>query len=135
MIFKKSITAKFLAALFVILLVGQSLGTAIFIFYGRAALYDSLEKRIQRSASILAGVSAGPLQNYDYTLIDTYLQEVMKDEDITSVRVLDAAGNPIKEAAKTTAAEQSADTPFFSGKRTPLRRLIIRYSQWRKKCV
>ena len=125
MIFKKSITAKFLAALFVILLVGQSLGTAIFIFYGRAALYDSLEKRIQRSASILAGVSAGPLQNYDYTLIDTYLQEVMKDEDITSVRVLDAAGNPIKEAAKTTAAEQSADTPLFSGKTVSLKVPVV----------
>jgi methyl-accepting chemotaxis protein len=125
MIFKKSITAKFLAALFVILLVGQTVGSVIFIFYGKAALYDSLEKRIQRSAAILAGVSTGPLQNYDYTLIDTYLQEVMKDEDITAVRVLDAAGKPIKEAVKATAVGESAEASFFSGKTLSLKVPVV----------
>jgi methyl-accepting chemotaxis protein len=125
MIFKKSITAKFLAALFVILLVGQTVGSVIFIFYGRAALYDSLEKRIQRSAAILAGVTAGPLQNYDYTLIDTYLQEVMKDGDITAVRVLDAAGKPVKEASKATAVGQAAETSFFSGKTLSLKAPVV----------
>lgn len=125
MIFKKSITAKFLAALFIILLIGQSLGTLIFILYGRTALFDSLEKRIQRTAAIVAGVSSGPLLSYDYALIDTYLQEVMKDQDITAVRILDAAGKTVREAAKTSAGGQTTDTPFFAGKAMSLKTPVV----------
>lgn len=125
MIFKKSITAKFLAALFIILLIGQSLGTLIFILYGRAALFDSLEKRMQRTAGIVAGVSSGPLLSYDYALIDTYLQEVMKDQDITAVRIADVAGKTARESVKTSAGAQGAGTLFFSGKALSLKTPVV----------
>lgn len=125
MIFKKSITAKFLAALFIILLVGQSLGTLIFILYGRAALFDSLEKRMQRTAGIVAGVSSGPLLSYDYALIDTCLQEVMKDQDITAVRIADVAGKTARESVKTSAGGQGAGTLFFSGKALSLKTPVL----------
>ena len=93
MIFRKSITAKFIATVFVVLLAGQILGTVLFALNARASMFDSLEARIRRISAIAAGVSAGPLQSYDYSLIDTYLAEIINDEEITSVRVLDSTGN------------------------------------------
>jgi hypothetical protein len=94
MIFNRSITAKFLAALFVILLIGQSLGALIMVFSTRSALFDSLENRMKREASIAAGVSKGPLQSLDYAPIDAYLEEIMRDEDITAIHILDLCREP-----------------------------------------
>ena len=116
MIFNKSITAKFLAALFAILLIGQSLGAVIMIFYTRSSLFDSLENRIKRESSIAAGVSAGPLQSYDYTLIETYLQEIMKDEDITAVRILDSGGKIVRESVKKLDDDASGAGLFYKNK-------------------
>jgi methyl-accepting chemotaxis protein len=113
MIFNKSITAKFLAALFVILLVGQSLGALIMILYSRSALIDSLENRMKRESSIAAGVTAGPLQSYDYTLIDTYLEEIVKDEDITAIHVLDGGGKVVRERIKKLEDGSSAANFFY----------------------
>jgi methyl-accepting chemotaxis protein len=100
MTLRKSMTAKFLATLFVILLIGQSLGAVILILYSRSALSDSLESRMKRAAAIVADVSSGPLTSFDYTPIDTYLGEIMKDDDIVAVRILDAGGKVVKESEK-----------------------------------
>ncbi len=116
MIFNKSITAKFLAALFAILLIGQSLGALIMILYMRSSLFDSLENRIKRESSIAAGVSSGPLQSYDYSLIENYLQEIMKDEDITAVRLLDGEGKVVRESVKKLDNE-TADAGLFYKKK------------------
>lgn len=116
MIFDKSITAKFLAALFAILLIGQSLGALIMIFYTRLSLFDSLENRIKRESSIAAGVSAGPLQSNDYSLIETYLQEIMKDEDITAVRILDSGGKVVREGVKKLDNDTSGVSLFYKKK-------------------
>jgi methyl-accepting chemotaxis protein len=97
---KKSMTAKFLAALFVILLVGQSLGAVILILNNRSALANSLENRMKRAAAIVAEMSAGPLRSNDYAPIDASLRELMRDEDITSVRILEAGGKVVKESEK-----------------------------------
>jgi methyl-accepting chemotaxis protein len=97
---KKSMTAKFLATLFVILLIGQSLGAVILILHSRTALADSLKSRVDRAAAIVADVSAGPLASFDYTSIDPYLGEIMKDGDIVSVRIFDASGKAVKESEK-----------------------------------
>lgn len=113
MIFNKSITAKFLAALFVILLVGQSLGALIMILYSRSALIDSLENRMKRESAIAAGVTAGPLLSYDYALIDTYLEEIVKDEDITAIRVLDGGGKVVRERIKKLDNDSSAASFFY----------------------
>jgi methyl-accepting chemotaxis protein len=113
MIFNKSITAKFLAALFVILLVGQSLGALIMILYSRSALIDSLENRMKRESSIAAGVTAGPLLSYDYALIDIYLEEIVKDEDITAIHVLDGGGKVVRERIKKLDNDSSAANFFY----------------------
>ncbi len=113
MILNKSITTKFLAALFVILLVGQSLGALIMILYSRSALIDSLENRMKRESAIAAGVTAGPLLSYDYVLIDSCLEEIAKDEDITAIRVLDASGKVARERIKKLDNDSSAASFFY----------------------
>lgn len=113
MIFRKSITAKFIVTVFIILLAGQILGTVLFILNTRASLLDSLETRMRRIAAIAAGVSAGPLLSYDYSLIDTYLEELIDDEEISSVRILDSAGNMLKEKTKAGPVGRGSVNPFF----------------------
>lgn len=113
MIFKKSITAKFITALFVVFMVGQTLGGVFLIGFMRSALLDSLEKRIKRAAATIAGVSSGPLLSYDYALIDVYLEEIMKDEDITSIQILDSTEKVIRENMKSADADQRMINPFF----------------------
>jgi methyl-accepting chemotaxis protein len=113
MIFNRSITAKFLAALFVILLIGQSLGALIMVFSTRSALFDSLENRMKREASIAAGVSKGPLQSLDYAPIDAYLEEIMRDEDITAIHILDGGGKIVRESLKTLDNDASAGSLFY----------------------
>jgi methyl-accepting chemotaxis protein len=113
MIFRKSITAKFIAALFVVFLVGQSLGGVFLISFMRNALLDSLEIRIKRAAATMAGVSSGPLLSYDYALIDVYLEEIMKDEDITSVHILDSSEKVLRENLKAADTGVGMVNPFF----------------------
>jgi methyl-accepting chemotaxis protein len=113
MIFRKSITAKFIAAVFVVLLSGQILGTVLFILNGRTSLLYSLESRVQRISAIAAGVSTKPLLNHDYSLIDTFLDEIIRDEEITSVHILDRGGNVIRERVKTVDMSQGSMNPFL----------------------
>lgn len=121
MIMKKSITAKFITALFVVLLVGQSLSTLLLIMYTRSALFDSLEKRMKEIAGFTAGVSSGPLLSYDYALIDTYLDEVAKDGEITAIRIFDIKGTVVREKIKAQADEIKTINPFLFKKTMNLR--------------
>jgi len=113
MILKRSITAKFLAALFVILLIGQSLGALAMVFFTRTALFNSLENRVKREASIAAGVSRGPLQSSDYSSIDAYFEEIMRDEDITAIHILDNSGKVVRESVKASDNDASAGLLFY----------------------
>ncbi|MDA8083802.1 MAG: HAMP domain-containing methyl-accepting chemotaxis protein [Nitrospiraceae bacterium] len=113
MIFRKSITTKFISGFMLIFLVGQSLGGVFLISFTRSALLDSLEKRIRRAAATTAGISSGPLQSYDYAMLDVYLEEVMKDEDITSVRIYDNNDKVVRESVKAASREISSVNPFL----------------------
>ncbi|MDP2158258.1 MAG: methyl-accepting chemotaxis protein, partial [Nitrospirota bacterium] len=113
MIFRKSITAKFIATVFVVLLVAQSLGTIAFMLYIRSSFFDEVELRMKRIAAIVAGVSSYPLLSYDYSLIDTYLQEVAKDEEITSIHIFDNQGKVAREKINADSADISTLNPFY----------------------
>ncbi|RPI34793.1 MAG: HAMP domain-containing protein, partial [Nitrospiraceae bacterium] len=113
MIFRKSITAKFIAAVFVVLLSGQILGTVLFILHERMSLLDSLEVRMRRTSAIAAEISAKLLLDKDHSLIDTFLEEINRDEEITAVRVLDRDGNIIREAAKPAESNRGGINPFL----------------------
>ncbi len=98
---RKSITAKFIVTVFAVLLAGQIFGTVLFLLNMKASLFDSLEVRIRKTSAIAAGVSAGLVLTYDYSQIDTYLEEIIKDEEITSVRLSGKDGNVLREKIKT----------------------------------
>ena len=113
MSFRKSITARFITTVFLVLFIAQSIGSVAFILYMRKSLFASLENRIQRSAAIVAGVSSYPLLNYEFTLIDTYMEEVARDEEITSIHILDAAGKIVGEKVKSADAAIISLNPLF----------------------
>lgn len=112
MILNKSITAKFITALFVVFLIGQFIGGIFIIMFTRSALFDSLEKRIRRTGITTAGVSSGPLLSYDYGLVDLFLEEVLKDDDIISVHIMDAGGKVVRETVKTSDVKSDGINPF-----------------------
>jgi len=129
MIFRKSITARFIATVFVVLLAGQILGTVLFILNTRASLFDSLGARIRRISAIAAGVSEGPLLSYDYSLLDTYLAEIINDEEITSVRVLDSTGDMLKERTKTGPVGREGFNPVFIKKTLAMKTPVMSAGQ------
>lgn len=125
MIFKKSITAKFIAAVFAVLLAGQILGTVLFVLNTRASLLDSLEARMRSISAIAAGVSSGPLLSYDYSQIDAYIEEIGRDEEIASLRILDIKGNVLREKIKASDTGKEGLDPFFLKKNLSMRAPVI----------
>lgn len=111
--FRKSITARFIATVFLVLFIAQCVGSVAFILYMRTSLFASLEKRIQRSADIVAGVSSYPLLNDDVALIGTYMEEVARDEDITSIQILDARGKIVGRKVKNAGAASISLNPLL----------------------
>jgi len=113
MIFKKSILAKFIASVFVVLLAGQIIVTVILFLHTKATLFDSLQRRISKAAITMAGVSAAPLLSYDYATIDTYFEETLKDTDISAVHIYDNEGKVIREKVKQIDTELKTINPFL----------------------
>lgn len=113
MIFTKSISAKFIAAVFIVFLIGQSIGAFILVLHTSSALTASLQERMKRTAVMTAGVSSGPLLSYDYSLVDAYLMEVAKDVDITSVHIHDAQDKIVRERIKEEDAVDKKLNPFL----------------------
>lgn len=119
MIFRRSITATFIAAVLAVLFLGQTAGTAIFVVHSRSALLGSLEARISRAGAVVAGVSAGPLLSYDYSLIDKFIDEIGKDPDIASIRILDDKGKVVRERVNADrAVAKSASVFGLAGQRS-----------------
>lgn len=95
--FGKSITGKFVAVLLLVLVVGQGVGTFFYLRNTRSNLVDSLHKRMARTVKQAAGISAEPIMNYNFALLDSYLKESLEDEDIESMQFLGKKGEVIRE--------------------------------------
>jgi methyl-accepting chemotaxis protein len=108
MILRKSITARFIVAVFAVLLAGQILGTVLFVLNARSSLLGSLEERIRRATANVVVVCFPALQSGDFEKIDAYLQEVVKDDEVSAVRLLDADGKVVREKAKAGNSAGSA---------------------------
>ncbi len=113
MIFRKSITRQFIATVFAVLLIVQSLGTIAFLLHIRSSLFKELDTKMKSMAALVAGMSAYPLLSYDYSLIDTYLGEFGKDNEITSIHIFDSQGKVATEMVKVDDADIAALNPFY----------------------
>lgn len=94
---RHSITAKFIAVLLLILVVGQGVGTFLYLQYNRSILVTALHERMQRTARESAGITAEPIMNYNFALIDAYLTELLKDKDLSAMQFIDKDGKVIRE--------------------------------------
>lgn len=113
MIFRKSITGRFITAIFLVLLISQSIGTAAFIMYIRTTFMDELQSRMKHSATVMGGVGGSSLLNFDFTNIDFVMDEIARDEAVTSVHMFDAQGKIFREKIKTEDADIVSANPFF----------------------
>jgi len=113
MTFRKSITSKFIATVFAVLLVVQSLGTIAILLYTRSSFLNEIQTRMKQAASIVAGVSVYPLLSYDFAQIDSNLDEVSKDEEITAIHIYDAQGKVARQKVKADAADITTLNPFY----------------------
>lgn len=92
-----SLATRFISILILLLVVGQSIGTFLYIRSSSADLLDSLHKRMQRSVRQAAGISAEPILNFNFDLLGSYIEESLKDEDIESMKFLGTNGEVLKE--------------------------------------
>jgi|OpeIllAssembly_1097287.scaffolds.fasta_scaffold30967_2 methyl-accepting chemotaxis protein len=113
MSFRKSITASFIATVFLALLIVQAIGTAAFMIYMRSTFMDELESRIRYSVSIMAGMGSFSVINYDDTQIDHVIDGVARDQDVTSIHIHDARGKVVREKIKADDADVAAINPFL----------------------
>ena len=108
----KSLATKFTITLLIILFIGQSLGLVLFILSIRNSLVASLNEKMERTGSLLARISVGPISSDDAVLLNTYLEEIFKDEDFVSLAVFDRNKN-LLEGKKRFTQESSKINPFY----------------------
>ncbi|MBP1729531.1 MAG: methyl-accepting chemotaxis protein [Deltaproteobacteria bacterium] len=92
-----SLSTRFIAILILLLIVGQGIGTILYLRSSSADLIDSLHKRMQRSIRQAAGVSAEPILNFNFDLLGSYIEETLKDEDVESMKFIGTSGEILKE--------------------------------------
>jgi len=102
-----SLATRFISILILLLIVGQSIGTFLYIRSSSADLLDSLHKRMQRNIRQAAGVSAEPILNFNFDLLGSYIDESLKDNDIESMKFLGTNGEVLKEKKIKRNAEKS----------------------------
>ncbi len=123
---KKEITlaTKFTIILLVIFFIGQTLGFILFVLSVRGSMIDSLNEKMNRTGSLLARLSVNPLLEKNDVLLNTYLEEIMRDEDIVSVAVFGREENPFGHKSKIFPQESSMINPFqvkpFFKNKTPV---------------
>lgn len=108
----RSSSIKFIAATFVLLLIGQTAGLIMYLVTAREALTDSLQTRMTRQATILTGVGAEALRSYDYSLFDRSLNEVSRDPEITSIHLTDENGTVVREKISRLDEAESSLNPL-----------------------
>jgi methyl-accepting chemotaxis protein len=113
MIARKSITARFITTVFLALLIAQAIGTTAFMTYIRATFMDELENRMKHSVAIMAGMGSFSVVNYDDTQIDHVMDEVARDQAVTSIHILDAQGKVVREKIKADDADITSINPFL----------------------
>ena len=125
MIFRKSITAKFISAVFVVLLAGQLFGTLLFMFNMRQSLSHSLDERIRSISAIAAGFSTGPILSSEYSQIDSSIEGIARDEEIIAVRILDSNGNVVREKITAVEAGSKSVNPFVLNKKLSMKTPVM----------
>jgi methyl-accepting chemotaxis protein len=117
----KTMTGKFFFFVLIVLLISQTLGTIILFYHTRSALHNTLLERMESIASLVANVIAIPLRNGNMDNIQFHIDEVIRDDDITSIHILDSNENLIRENIKTEDVGQEAVSLFLIRKSDPVR--------------
>lgn len=117
----KTMTGKFFFFVLIVLLISQMLGAIILFYNTKSALHNTLLERMENIASLVANVISKPLRNGNMDEIQFHIDEVVRDDDITSIHILDSNENLISENIKTGDVGQESTSFFMIGKIDPVR--------------
>jgi len=92
MIKNRTLALKFTIMLLAILLIGQAFFIH-FIMSVRGNLVDSLNEKINQTGNLLARIILRPVLDNDKELMNAYLEDFLKDEDVVSIALFDKAEN------------------------------------------
>ncbi|HEU0265107.1 MAG TPA: methyl-accepting chemotaxis protein, partial [Geobacterales bacterium] len=128
---RKSISAKFVFTLLLVLAVGQLVGAVLYLNMTHKQLTGLLEKRMQRTVTQVAQVTAEPIINYNYDIIKSYLTNVMADEDLAQVTLTDMNGKVLAEKRQdevpSDAIQLQQPILLANGKDEPLGTVTLKY--------
>lgn len=117
----KTLTGKFFVLVLIVLLISQTLGGIILFSNTKSALYDNLLERMETIASLVATVLSVPLRNGAMSDIQLHIDQMMRDDDITSIHILNANEILIRESVKTEDFGQEEESLFLITKSDPVR--------------
>ncbi len=108
-----TLATKFTMTFLIIFLIVQTLGFTLFILSIRDNLLDSMNIKMENIGNLLAGLSARTIMEKNAAALNTYMEEVMKDEDIVSMDMYGREENLIGHKSKVLPKESSVINPFY----------------------
>jgi methyl-accepting chemotaxis protein len=124
-----SISTRFFAILLILFAIGQGVGSFLFLKSIRSGFMDALHARVERQIKQASGVLGEPAVTLNTSLIESYLNETLNDQDILAMKVMDRDGNTIKEQGapgKKSGAFVKTEKILFLGE--PVGSLRIEYA-------
>jgi methyl-accepting chemotaxis protein len=108
-----SLAQKFTIILLIILFIGQGIAFFFFILSLRSSMLDSLYEKMKNTGSLLAGISTEPILANNTALLDAYLDEIIKDQDIFSVKIFDRDEDLLGVKSKISPQKSSWLNSFY----------------------
>ncbi len=95
--FKNNLATAFISRILIILLISQGILAFWYFNNQKAGLFGGLKKKIELNGEILKSASATAIMSFDVTFLQTMIYELVRDEDIISIKVVDSDDNIIDE--------------------------------------
>lgn len=111
--FVKSIAGSFILVVLLILVLGQGGLWAWFLSSHKTQNMEMLTNKIRSMGTLIAAYSAPVLVVGDVETLDRYLDGVIRDTDIISVRISDNTGAVIKEKSSRIEQRPVSRNPFY----------------------
>lgn len=108
-----SIATRFVFIVLLILAVGQGVLWMWFIFGQKEHNRAMMKNKVQASVNLLVDISEKALLDGGFTALDPYVESVLRDEDMLSVRFLDKDGSVIKVSSARKEAEARSINPLY----------------------
>lgn len=110
---KQTIASSFIVIVLIILVIGQGSLWIWFLFTQKSHNQRILDDKVKTAANLLTDVSAAAMMYRDYKSLGHYVEDVLKDEDVLSVKVMDNEKKILVENTNGMEQGKRRVNPFF----------------------